>query len=70
MIATCQNCQRRIRRARTRANRTIALDAEPHPRGSIDIQADGVAVVLGGAAQEGARIHGLELYRLHSCAQR
>jgi hypothetical protein len=56
----CRGCGAKVLWYRTKASRAlIPLDAEPNPRGNVVIDAEGLAVVLGGGlfdeAPEGER---------------
>lgn len=64
----CPRCAAPVTEARTRPGRRIVLDEKPDPQGNIDLQADGVAIVLLSTRPlEQARIAGTALYREHLC---
>ena len=67
-VESCPTCGVDVRRARTRIGRDVVLEVSPHLDGNVDLQADGVAVVMRGTtAIAEKRRAGLPLFREHEC---
>jgi len=66
MASTCESCGAGVLVAPTVYGRTMMLDAAPSPRGTIRLEQDGRARVLGDGQAEQARGLGESLYMIHT----
>lgn len=67
-MSRCRSCDSPIRWAKTAAGKVIPIDAEPNPKGNLQLGYVGgymIAIVVGPADAVAAQAAGIELYVSH-----